>query len=290
MSDTPIINPLTDPTTPNYGLTLPTVGADDGTWGGLLNANFVTIDTVLLAKADKGSTGSVSGDFSVGGKLTVSGATKLAGLTAGNTTLGTLSATTTTLGATSVSSLTTSGNIVCKGIVGFGNPPVTDFVVYVSGTQRVFQWTTSVTDVYSPSSRYWNVSSGPLMSLANDGSFQVNYNAYKPGGGSWSASSDDRGKTNVAVYATSLEQVCALEPISFEYNGLSSALADGRTHYGLSAQSTQPIMPELVQLMPESVAKLENELAVDTSALILALVNCVRELRDRVVALEAARA
>ena len=45
---------MADPTTTNYGLTKPTVGADPDTWGGLLNANFDAIDTAMYAGAVAG--------------------------------------------------------------------------------------------------------------------------------------------------------------------------------------------------------------------------------------------
>ena len=38
---------MPDPTTPAKGLTQPTVGGDNNTWGGLLNTNFAQIDSAL---------------------------------------------------------------------------------------------------------------------------------------------------------------------------------------------------------------------------------------------------
>jgi hypothetical protein len=38
---------MPDATTPNYGFTLPTVGADPDTWGATLNANWTALDTDL---------------------------------------------------------------------------------------------------------------------------------------------------------------------------------------------------------------------------------------------------
>lgn len=45
---------MADPTTTNYGLTKPTVGADPDTWGGLLNGNFDTIDAQMYNGAVAG--------------------------------------------------------------------------------------------------------------------------------------------------------------------------------------------------------------------------------------------
>lgn len=40
---------MTDPVTTNLGLTLPTVGADSGTWGTLNNGNYTIIDTAFVS-------------------------------------------------------------------------------------------------------------------------------------------------------------------------------------------------------------------------------------------------
>jgi hypothetical protein len=55
---------MPDPTTPAKGLTQPTVGADNNTWGGLLNIDLSLIDSALggtLSKSISGTTTSLSG-------------------------------------------------------------------------------------------------------------------------------------------------------------------------------------------------------------------------------------
>jgi hypothetical protein len=47
MADQPIVKPLADPTTPNLGLVLPAVGADQDSWGGLTNNNWQLVDSLL---------------------------------------------------------------------------------------------------------------------------------------------------------------------------------------------------------------------------------------------------
>jgi hypothetical protein len=62
---------MTDPVTPNKSLTEPTVGGDSGTWGSLLNADLVNIDSALGGNqafnlSSASGTVSVSGTFYVG--------------------------------------------------------------------------------------------------------------------------------------------------------------------------------------------------------------------------------
>jgi hypothetical protein len=115
--------------------------------------------------------------------------------------------------------------------------------------------------------------------------------ATKPGGGSWAGSSDSRLKTAVAPYTASLEAICALKPISYAYNG-RAGLPEGRTFYGLAAEDVEPVMPEMIgrylaKLDPDDAADTEL-LTVDTTPMIFALVNAVRELKARIEALEVA--
>jgi hypothetical protein len=121
--------------------------------------------------------------------------------------------------------------------------------------------------------------------------------ATKASGTTWSNPSDERMKRNVADYSTGLAAIAQLRPVSFEYNGQFGSVDDGKTCYGFIAQEVEPVMPDCVSERPwapavaePSAPKVEPVLVktMDQSNIILALVNAVRELSERVQALEAA--
>jgi hypothetical protein len=119
------------------------------------------------------------------------------------------------------------------------------------------------------------------------GSFTIANQAYKPGGGPWTATSDARTKRDIRPYEAGLAEVCALSPVSFEYNGRGGTRDDGVRYVGLGAEATRPVMPELVEVMPDDGRRLPGQLGTNLGPLLLALVNSVQELSARVAALEA---
>jgi hypothetical protein len=197
-----------------------------------------------------------------------------------------------------------SGNIQAQNLVSIGNmyPSNTDYFLGGSAGARYHQYAN--TWYWA-----WNTSSGLLQWVTNGGQqiqfspvadlTLTNGNGWKPGGGAWAATSDDRTKQDVATYASGLDEILQLEPISFKYNGEGGTPNDGKTYYGLSAQSTQPIMPELVinmdqpvvhltegYTLPRADTMLEGQLGTDLGPIPLALVNAVKTLAARVEALE----
>ena len=67
--------------------------------------------------------------------------------------------------------------------------------------------------------------------------------------GSHSASgSDDRLKKNKVGITSALSKVCAMEGFTYEWNDVAEkvGMADGDTHLGLSAQTVEPLVPEVV--------------------------------------------
>jgi hypothetical protein len=264
-------------TTPNYNFNLPIIGGNQDTWGNLTNSNWSALDGFLhTLTGGTGPTGSFlpSTGGTITGNMAVTG-----NLSVGNQ-----------LGA-AVGEFTTS---YTDASAFFAHSQVTDFAIYRNYPQRIFQWESNVTDVYDEQvgARFWNAGS-TLMELQFGGHLTITGNAFKPGGGSWAATSDERVKTNVRPYGAGLADICELLPIAFEYNGEGGTRADGVTHYGLSAQATQRIMPELVfematPRMDGSVDPLllPGQLGTQLGPLLLAACNAIRELAERVTQLE----
>jgi hypothetical protein len=169
------------------------------------------------------------------------------------------------------------------------------------GAKMVFQTTTNGTGTVSIAGYF-----------DHNHDFYANAAAYKPGGGSWAAPSDRALKAaDRRFYQGGLEEVLALQPVVYRYNGRMGLPTD-REYIGLDAQDVQQVMPELVErvamhragnaaqvaraseLGQESIPELiEDEhgdyLTVDPSALVYALVNSIRELNERIAQLEAAK-
>lgn len=123
--------------------------------------------------------------------------------------------------------------------------------------------------------------------------------AYKPGGGSWTATSDARIKMVQREYKHGLAEIAKLNPVVYSYVGNDAFTKDGISPHataaergdlfvGLVAQEAEAVMPELVSRVPGVInGKAVDDLrALDASAVTWALVNAVKELASRVAALE----
>lgn len=116
---------------------------------------------------------------------------------------------------------------------------------------------------------------------------------FKPGGGAWSATSDDRTKmsTKFRPYDRGLKEVLALEPVYYTYNGDYST-PRGQEYVGLSAQAAQKIAPDLVgsiKAAKKPGAKEEDILTINPSNLTYMLILAVQELAARIEDLESRR-
>ena len=191
--------------------------------------------------------------------------------------------------------------------------------VIVFGPQLANSWINIVNNLWAPADATrssWSMSAQTVTSGAGDifawyrrapaaGAGTSNTIAYLDGAGNfvitgatatkasgttWANPSDDRVKKDVVSYTTGLAAILQLDPISYTYNGKGGTI-DNVPGMGFSAQAVQPIMPEMVltihkKLDPADETEIDL-LMLDTTALPLALVNAVKELANRVTALEA---
>ena len=126
----------------------------------------------------------------------------------------------------------------------------------------------------------------------SSGSFLISGSiAYKTGGGTWTATpSDARAKTNVENYTIGTSAVLQLRPVSYELNGAFGYTADGKRYVGFIADEveTTPLfnMVGYLDHKDKDTGEITQIRTLDSSDLIYALVNSVKELDSRLKALE----
>lgn len=127
-------------------------------------------------------------------------------------------------------------------------------------------------------------------------------NATKNTGTVWINPSDERTKDNIQPYPQGLAAINALKPSTFEFNGAAGTVK-GATGIGLIAQEVEPVMPELIRhyqwtrqpkdgvagmsgVTEDPGPEATDYLALDQTALTMALINAIKELTARVEELE----
>ena len=175
-------------------------------------------------------------------------------------------------GSASGTSASWSGNDTAAQFVATGSSPQFN-VGSSTGTYGLagftVGWEISGTTIFS---------CGPSVLTA--GSSVASANCYF--GTAWTNISDERTKKNIADYPIGLSAINQLRPISFQYNGVNNTPDDGRIRVSFIAQEVANTA------LFSMVSSDENGyMNVNTNDLIFALVNAVKELSARVVALEA---
>ena len=135
---------------------------------------------------------------------------------------------------------------------------------------------------------------GGQITLDGVANFNINGQAFKPGGGAWAATSDARIKTVTGSYSAGLDEVAKLNPVRFTYKGNDGdahVLVKGKEFIGLVADEAMRAMPEMVSLNEGEIdgRKVNDLKTLDPTALIYALVNAVKELKAEIEELKAAR-
>lgn len=115
---------------------------------------------------------------------------------------------------------------------------------------------------------------------------EVNGTAGKPGGGTWTASSDARLKQDIRPFTDGLEAILKINPIWYHYNSLSGY--DTQPEYvGVIAQELQEVAPYMVTVSEKKMNDgSSGYLQVDNSAMTYMLINAVKEQQAEIDALE----
>jgi hypothetical protein len=107
--------------------------------------------------------------------------------------------------------------------------------------------------------------------------------AAKPTSALWTIASDSRIKTETGEYTKGLDAVCALRPITYQYNGAAGFTVDGEENISIIAQEAMQHFPECVGTFEAMLNEGDKEKTKlynwDGHALTFALVNAIKELK-----------
>jgi Chaperone of endosialidase len=115
--------------------------------------------------------------------------------------------------------------------------------------------------------------------------------AFKPGDGTWDFPSDGRLKTVERPYTDGLAMLQALpNPVVYTYNGKAETPMDGKEYVGMIGQDVEPVAPYMISTYQGKLEPTDPDpttiLSMNNSSMVYALINAVKELADRVAALE----
>ena len=291
---------MADTTTANFGFIKPGINdaAGTGTWGTKLNSNFDAIDSQLETMAGQiaagigsGGGGGIAGPIGPQGPQGAQGPQGNPGPQGVQGVAGPVGP----VGATGPPGPTVSA--FASPLVSASNSnPVVRLDDMSGGIKGSILFVTA-TNVMSMN----NGVGGGSCSVNPDGTFSISSaTAYKSGGGSWTATSDERVKTVRHLYRKGLEDVSRLNPVIYTYRGNDTPEEtsgegpyEASPHYqdaksqkqfvGLVAQQAARIFPDMVSEREGYIdgRKVADLKSIDPSELIYALVNAVKELKTQ---------
>ena len=163
-----------------------------------------------------------------------------------------------------------------------------------SGTVTSTAWNmTSNTSMYYYSADQnikWAIGGSTIMTVGPAGNFEIAGSlAYKVGGGSWTATSDQRLKDNVTPLSGALAKISALKPVSYTWK-----IDSQEPTVGFIAQDVEKVLPNAVsKLAPRDAQQqfIQDEVhSIGWQNDIFAyLVGAIQELKAEVDALKAAK-
>ena len=133
------------------------------------------------------------------------------------------------------------------------------------------------------------------LGLGTDPGYQLHLatdSAAKPGSNLWTVASDARLKTVRGPFEDGLDLVLQLDPVWYRYNGQGGMPVSSQDLVAILAQHLQPLAPYMVGSYRGKLDPLGEEetdiLTYEGHAMTFVLINAVKELHARVVALEEA--
>lgn len=117
--------------------------------------------------------------------------------------------------------------------------------------------------------------------------FETTGVAKKPGGGTWTATSDKRTKKEIVAFSDGLNILNQIRPVTFKYNGLYNTNDDGKDYVGIIAQEVKEVAPYMIGSYEASKTseskEVEEVLNYDGGTYMLyVLVNSVKEQQKQI--------
>lgn len=114
--------------------------------------------------------------------------------------------------------------------------------------------------------------------------------AAKPSTNTWTIASDSRIKENINPYTKGLETIMAINPITYDYNGLAG-FEPTKGNIGIIAQDLINVLPESIKtyhtLLNENDEEQTELYTFDSHALTFVLINAIKELKAEIEILKA---
>jgi hypothetical protein len=290
---------MADTTTANYGFIKPGINdpAGTGTWGTKINANMDGIDTelktlegLISAGSGGGGSGGIAGPAGPAGPQGAQGPQGQPGQQGLQGAQGAQGP----QGPQGPPGPTVSA--FASPLISAANSNPVLRLEDMSGSVKGSVLFVTSTNVMSMN----NGVGGGSCSVNPDGTFQISSaTAYKSGGGSWTATSDERIKNIRDRYRRGLDEVMRLNPVVYTYRGndtpteaAGDAPYETSPHYN-EAKTAKPfvglVAQDLAQILPDMVSdhegyidgeKVSDLKSIDASELIYTLVNAVKQLKQ----------
>ncbi|PLX11569.1 MAG: hypothetical protein C0594_03470 [Marinilabiliales bacterium] len=175
-------------------------------------------------------------------------------------------------GNTTKAKLDDNANLTIAGYANLKSSS-TGVAMYVNGDEALWYNDTYFSWGYGGAYNYFADEVG-IATSSPSYTLEVNGSAGKPGGGSWSNSSDIRLKDINGDYSKGLEDICKLNPVQFNYKKNNPRHLPSDIQYvGFIAQDVQKVFPEAVNKGEDGY------LDFNMHSINVALVNAVKELK-----------